>query len=230
MFKYHSGGAGLFLLVLYLGLISSCAPSRFVRPLEKGEIAVTGSFGGPLFKNFGSPIPVPNATIAVGYGLNESWTGFAGVNLLSATFGNIHLDMGGSKLLIKPNGLRPGLTATPGANLVIGLNPNSGIRIWPTLDANAWWEYGERKHYAYAGFNAWAVLNGEGPNGADQPQHIMPGLQLGNTWSFNKIDISLEFKWSNIATPSQDGTVDWLAIQQKGATGIHIGLTKKFGK
>jgi len=230
MFKLKMDGITFTVLVLYLFMLASCAPSRFVRPLEKGEVALTGSFGGPMFKNFGTPIPVPNVTVAAGYGFNDSWTGFAGVNLLSAAFGNIHLDVGGSKRLAAPDNWRPGFTATPGMHVVLGLNENSGFRIWPTVDANAWWEYGERKHFAYAGLNAWAVLTSQGPNGAEQPQAILPGMQLGNTWSFGKMELSVEFKWTNLGTSSQDGTVDWLAVRQTGATGIQFGITKRLGK
>lgn len=220
------------LLGMFLGviLVVGCAPSRYVRPLEKGEVAVSGSFGGPLFKNFGTPIPVPNITVAAGYGIKEDLTAFAGVNLLSGAFGNIHLDLGVSKSFLEPERLRPGVTVSPGVNLVAGLNPNSGFRLWPAVDANAWWEYGERKHYCYAGLSAWFVLSGEGPHGTDQPQNILPGFQVGNVWATNKWDFSAEVKWNNFGSVSQDGTVDWQAISDRGAAGIYLGITKRFGK
>lgn len=230
MFKSYSHALaiwGVFLGVVYL---FGCAPVRYVRPLEKGEMAVTGSIGGPLFKNFGAPVPVPNITIATGYGIKKNLTAFGGVNLLSGAFGNIHLDLGVSKGLLEPERLRPGVTLSPQVNLVAGLNPNGGFRLWPAVDANAWWEYGERKHYCYAGLSVWFVLAGSGPHGSEQPQNILPGLQIGNVWSGEKWDFSVELKWNNFGTLSTDATVDWQPVGSRGAGGIYIGITKRFGK
>ncbi|MBK9319173.1 MAG: hypothetical protein IPM91_10340 [Bacteroidetes bacterium] len=53
--------AGLF--------ISSCAPQRFVKPLEKQQQAVNASLGGVLFDYNGTTIPMPFLTLAYGYGL-----------------------------------------------------------------------------------------------------------------------------------------------------------------
>ncbi len=230
MFKSESNALAFWGVLLGIILLIGCAPVRFVRPLEKGELAVTGSIGGPLFKNFDAPIPVPNITVAAGYGIREDWTASGGVNLLSGAFGNIHLDLGVSKSLLKPDGFRPGVTISPSVNLVAGLNPNSGFRLWPVVDANAWWEYGEHKHYFYSGLSAWFVLSGKGPNGSEQPQNILPGVQLGHVWSGNKWDFTAELKWNNFGTVSADGTVDWQAIANRGAGGVYLGITKRFGK
>ena len=218
---------GVFLL---LAVCWSCTPSRYVRPLAEGETAVTASLGGPMLKNFDAPIPVPNISVAAGYGVREDLTAFGGLNLLSGAFGNIHLDLGVSKSFLRPEGWKPGLTVTPGVNLVAGLNPNGGFRVWPVLDANAWWEYGQKGHYCYAGLGSWFVLSGQGPHETVQPQNILPAVQLGNVWSRGKWDYVVEFKWNNFSQVSRDGTVDWQAVGNRGALGMYVGITKRLGK
>ena len=56
-------------LLLLLGLLASCAPTHYARPLKHGELAITGTLGGSIFDNFGYPLPVPNTTIGAGYGI-----------------------------------------------------------------------------------------------------------------------------------------------------------------
>ena len=63
-----------FLVVGFVALVlGACAPARFVEPLEKGELTVGGSLGGPVI-SFGGPIPMPLSSVEVGYGLDTNLT------------------------------------------------------------------------------------------------------------------------------------------------------------
>lgn len=227
-FKARKSLLPLALLAMAIAL-AACAPSRYVRPLEKDELAISGSLGGPLFENFGAPIPVPFATVSAGYGIGERLTGFAGLNLTSLAFANVQLDLGVNRLLLEAQGARPGISIAPAANLVVGLREGD-IRLWPSLDANAFWEYGERKSHVYAGLGAWFVLAGTRSGGADQPQNVLPNFQLGHVLAGKKWDFQVELKWSNLAANNEDGTVDWTGIGGQGAVGVFFGISKRLGK
>ena len=209
--------------------LAACAPSRHVRPLEKEQLAISGSFGGPTFSNFGAPIPVPLTTVSAGYGFGDKLTGFGGLNLTSLAFGTLQLDLGVTRLLLEPNGARPGISVTPVANVLLGLREGA-FRLYPSVDANAYWEYGERKSYVYGGLGSWFVFAGDRAHDADQPQQFLPNFQVGHVLSGRKWDFQAEMKWTNFTAQNQDATIDWAGIGGSGAFGIFLGISKRIGK
>jgi hypothetical protein len=213
--------------ICLLACLCACAPSRYVRPLAPGEVAVSGTYGGPLFKNFGIPIPAPMITVGAGYGWKENTTLYADWHVTSAMFGVIQADLGASHGFLRPQGARPGLSGSAAVN-VAGDVWEGGFKAWPQLDANAYWEYGQKKHYGYLGLSTWWELRALDPAPDDQIRLILPGLQLGNVFAGRSWDKTIEVKWNNFARNSRDATVDWSSIGQLGAVGIHIGLTKRF--
>ena len=55
-------------------IILSCAPSRFVNTLPKGETQVGFSLGGAMQNLFGLTIPTPYSSVVVGHGLRDDIT------------------------------------------------------------------------------------------------------------------------------------------------------------
>ncbi|MEM7039893.1 MAG: hypothetical protein AAF570_23165, partial [Bacteroidota bacterium] len=102
------------------------------------------------------------------------------------------------------------------------------FKLWPQTDLNAYWEYGKRKHFVYAGVSAWYELAGTRAHGEDQPQFILPGFQIGNTWATDHWDYTLELKHSNALRDGRDATMDWVGIGGNGGLGIFLGFTKRF--
>ncbi|HHG85447.1 MAG TPA: hypothetical protein ENJ82_11935 [Bacteroidetes bacterium] len=220
----HLGFAALLLALIGM---QACAPSRYIRPLEKGEKAISVTLGGPLFTNFGYPMPIPLTTVTGAYGIKEDLTGFAALHPTSAGFGVIQMDLGISKAFLRPAGWKPGFTASP----ILGFAADvweGHFKLWPQLDLNAWWEYGERKHFVYAGLSSWFELAGKRAHSEPQPQVILPGFQIGNTWSFGSVDYQLEIKASNISRNSGKATIEWVGIGGNGGVGIYLGVTKRF--
>lgn len=214
--------------LLLLACLCACAPTRYVRPLAQGEVAVSGSYGGPLFKNFGLPIPAPMITLGAGYGWKENTTLYGNFHATSALFGVIQADLGASHGFLQPEGARPGLSGSAAVNLA-GDVWEGGFKAWPQLDANAYWEYGQLKHYGYVGLSTWWELRALAPTDADDHTRlVLPGIQLGNTFAGRSWDKTIELKWNNFARQSQYATVDWAAIGRHGAIGIHFGITKRF--
>lgn len=217
----------LFALLLLMAL-NACSPSRFVRPLDQKEVAVSATLGGPLFTNFGAPIPVPMTTLTGAYGINDRLTGFASLHPTSAAFGVIQLDLGMVRSFLEPDGWQPGISFNPTLGFAMDVWEGRA-KFWPQVDLNAWWEYGERKHYFYAGFSYWAELSKTRAHGDPQPQTILPAIQIGNVLSFNSLDFQVEIKANNFTQRNGDATISWVGIAGRGGMGIYLGVTKRFG-
>jgi hypothetical protein len=63
-------------LFFHILIFYSCAPTRFVKPLDKKQQAVNLSLGGPLIGYSGLTIPMPFLTATYGYGIDSTLTGF----------------------------------------------------------------------------------------------------------------------------------------------------------
>ncbi|MCB9234376.1 MAG: hypothetical protein H6581_22170 [Bacteroidia bacterium] len=211
--------------VIYL---SSCAPARFVRPLEKGQSAVSGTFGGPLIGFGGLTIPIPFTTVGYGYGLKENLTLQGHLHTTSLLFGVVQMDAGATYGALKPSGWKPGLSVTPAFNFAAS-TWDGKAKIWPILDLNAYWEYGkEKNHYAYLGLSNWFELAGTKAHGEKVSQHWLPNIQAGNVFSRSKWDYILEIKYLAPGVQSQNLVVEYKSFGQTGAVGINIGFVRKF--
>src|SRR5690349_10602934 len=94
----------LFFLILHL---ISCAPSRFVKPLNKGEQAINLAAGGPVIGYNDIPIPVPLVSTTYSYGIDSGLTAFGTLNITSALYGNAQVEAGVVKRLVKQQGVGP---------------------------------------------------------------------------------------------------------------------------
>jgi hypothetical protein len=61
-------------LLLFIFGAQSCAPSRIVKPLEKGEQSLTANLGGPLIKFGSAPIPIPLTSVMYARGISNKTT------------------------------------------------------------------------------------------------------------------------------------------------------------
>ena len=101
--------------------ISSCAPSRYVRPLDEGQKAITGNLGGPLIKFSGMTIPLPLTAISLGYGLKDDLTIYGGMHTTALSFGVIQGELGVVKEFVKPDSLNK---FKPGFSIIFFGSPN----------------------------------------------------------------------------------------------------------
>ncbi len=212
-----------FAIMCIAWLFTSCAPSRYIKPLERKQTVVTATLGGPLILYAHTTIPVPMTTMAVGHGFTDNLTGFAGLHTTSLLFGVFQTDIGVVKQLSAQHGWLPGITVSPVANLMI--DKWAGIfSFYPQLDLNAYWNYPKRPHYVYFGLSNWfdmATRSTEDP----QTSHWLPMLQLGNTMVTKKWMYTLEVKYApRINNPV---VVEYQGIGQATALGVYIGVTKK---
>jgi hypothetical protein len=212
-----------------LALLASCAPTHNVRPLQKGEVIATASLGGSAFTNFGFPLPAPNTTVGAGYGITDKISGYVSFYPTAAAFGVMQFDVAAVYGFLKPNRWKPGVSASPALNLA-GSVWDSKFKIWPQLDANAYWEYGAHRNIIYAGISSWFELANKRAHGQPQPQWLLPGFQIGHTVSGKVWDFTTELKMNNFTKSNQDLTVSWVSFGKSGALGIYFGINRHFGK
>jgi hypothetical protein len=214
-------------LMLILGMLQSCAPSRYVKPLAKSQHAANFSFGGPLIRFAGAPIPIPFSTLGYGYGLTENITAHGNLHVTSLLFANTQADLGTTFSLYKKEN-KFGFTASPALQIAYNLRNTAGLRVWPSLDANAYFHLNQRPSYLYAGLNSWFEFKNIKAHQETQQRHVIPNVQVGYVVVKTKWQHQFECKYLGIGIPNLPGVVDYIGAAGKGSFGIYYTLIKTF--
>lgn len=224
MFKSDNIVRSVLWITLSLFLLNACAPSRFVKPLSKGQHAVSGSFGGPLIKFAGAPIPLPFSTISYGKGITDRITAFGSLHTTSLLFGNLQSDIGICADVYKKN--KFGFSVTPALQQGVSYKDAHSLRLWPSLDVNARYEF--TKGFLYAGMHNWFELKRDGANDTKLNRWLLPNYHIGFTKENAKFNHQFELKYLLPLQPVYPGVVDYIGINGKGAFGIYYCLIRKF--
>ncbi|MEX1001571.1 MAG: hypothetical protein WDZ35_05600 [Crocinitomicaceae bacterium] len=212
--------------------LTACAPSRFVEPLEKKSLAVGASIGGPVIEFAGAPIPLPMSSIEVGYGLDSNLTVHGAWHTTAALFGNAQIDAGVTYRLLHQQKFRPNLSVSPSFNFIYNFEAKSA-RLWPILDLNAYWNYGQRKNYFYVGVNNYFELKKTMAHEQEQAHHWIFSPQIGHVFKGKKRPWQLFTEFKFIA-PNVDNSFAFVPYQsilgKWGATGFYLGYRYTFSK
>lgn len=214
-------------VILLVNLFQNCAPSRFVKPLAKKQHAASFSFGGPIIKFSGAPIPIPFTTLAYGYGATNNITAYGSLHTTSLLFGNLQSDLGTTiKIFEKEN--KFGISASPAIQIAYNLRNTTGLRLWPTADINTYYHFNEKPSYLYGGANAWFEFSKYKAHEQKQERHVIPNLHLGYMIVKTKWQHQFEFSYLGIGIPNTPGVVEYIGISNKGALGFYYSLIRKF--
>ncbi len=205
----------------------SCSPARFVKPLNKNQQSANISLGGPLITYGNSVIPVPFLTANYGYGIDSSLTGFGSVNITSALFANLQMELGAAKQLCRQHTYLPALTITPALNIIY--RNKDAHKLYPQLTVNAFWEYGKRKNFFYIGIDNWFELSQKRAFDIIQPNHWIFMPEAGHNFTLKKWNFIIETKVIAPNLSNQNLVVDYQTpFKSHGALGVYFGLTRKF--
>lgn len=208
-------------------LLFSCAPARFVKPLQKKEHAANVSLGGPLIKYGTATVPIPFITANYGYGIDSTFTGFASINITSALYGNFQMELGATKQILKQHKYVPALSLTPIANIIY--KNKDAKKLYPQLAINAFWEYGKRKNLVYLGVDNWFELASKRQYEIKQKNHWMFMPMIGHSFTQKKWNFNIEAKVIAPNLSNEKLVVDYVTpFQNKGAFGVYLGVTRKF--
>lgn len=210
----------LSLACLALILASSCAPTKIVKPLDKGQWQIGGTVGRPQI-NDGS-LPILGAYAAKG--VSENRTVYGGVQISSALLGSAHVEGGQVKFWREQNGLQPALSWSTGAQALMSTR-DYAFRIYPETGVNAYWHRGP--HILNASANTWIdptwFLTDYG-----RGQILAPSFSAGYRFRYRWIEAQVEYK---ILNPTREILVPQADVPNTlglGARGIYWGVALNF--
>lgn len=210
-----------------LMMLTSCSPARFVKPLSKKQHAANLALGGPLIKYGKTTIPIPFLTASYGYGIDSSLTAFVSLNVTSALFGNVQLEPGITKQIIKQNRYRPAISVSP--VLTVLYHDQQAFKLYPQVDVHAYWEYGKKKNYFYLGADNWFEPARTRSLGERQRRHWFFTPQAGHSFNGKRWNINLEVKLIAPHVSSDKLVVEYQSpFKNRGAFGVYLGYTRKF--
>ncbi len=225
-----------FLVFIGILLVSfSCAPSRFVKPLEKGSHAIQVHLGGPIAKVPGvGAIPLPLTSVGYGYGLKENLTLFGNVHPTAMMFGVGQLDIGSVWCPWRKESM--GITLQPTLNLAMDFYTGAK-RFWPQLDVNYFWDYArlrtkpsssrglQKSRTLYAGMSHWIDPYPTESQGRKNQQFWIPSLQLGHLWQRNQWVYQVELKALAPIYSNENIVVDYPSfLGNRGAAGLYFSV------
>ncbi|MBA2612857.1 MAG: hypothetical protein H0U95_12865 [Bacteroidetes bacterium] len=214
-------------IIVCIYFFQNCAPSRFIKPLEKKQQAASFSFGGPMIQFAGAPIPIPFTTLAYGYGLTNKVTGFGSLHTTSLLFGNLQSDIGTTLKLFEIEN-KFGLSASPALQIAYNIRNTTGFRVWPSADVNTYFHIMEKPSYIYAGANSWFEFSKYKAHNEIQQRHVIPNLHLGYMIVKPKWQHQFELSYLGLGIPNKPGVVDYIGISGKGTLGFYYCLIRKF--
>ncbi len=217
-----------FLYSLFIISISlfSCAPSRIVKPLAKGEQIVGANLGGPLIKFGDLPITIPYTSAFYAKGINDKTSAFGSLHLTSLAFGVFQTDIGVCRELYYNEKLKLGFSVNPAINFALD-RWEWKAKVWPQLDLNIYKEFGSNK-LVYFGVSNWFELSNKRAHGEDQVKNWYLSPQFGYQYSPKKWTYGIETKWVAPGVSNQPNIVDYMGPNHKGAIGVYFQLVRKF--
>ncbi len=226
-----------FLLIIFL--FESCAPTRYVIPLDRRQQAVALELGGPLIDYSEVTIPVPLMSVSHAYGLKKNLTLHNSLHLTSLSFGVLQLETGILRNLFYNEKTRIGMSYSPAVNFMID-RYQWQARLYPQLDFNAYWYImgeggrscdcpgakGQRPLLFYTGFSNWIDLATERAHGLEQTKNLYINPQAGFMYMGKKLNFQLEGKWLYSSARSNNLVVAYKGINQMGTVGVYFTVSK----
>ncbi|GIV27947.1 MAG: hypothetical protein KatS3mg027_1761 [Bacteroidia bacterium] len=215
------------LLSFLLIFIISCAPSRFVKPLQKNEQTLSLSFGGPLINFNKIPMPIPLSTLCYAYGITNQTTSFGSIHTTSLLFGNFQTDLGIVQSLRKNDSIW-GISISPAFQIIYNFRNKTGFKIWPSLEANVYYKLPNSTNYLYLGNSNWMEFSKYKAHGEKQNTLVLPDIHLGWLTNSKKWNHQIEIKYIAPGINNLPNVVPYIGINHKGTLGIYYNITFKF--
>ncbi len=213
-------------VIFLLLVLVSCAPSRIVKPLAKGEQAIGVNLGGPLINFGGLPIPIPYTSAFYAKGMSSKTTAFGSLHLTALAFGVFQTDIGLCTNVFYSPKFKLGMSANPAINFAID-KWEWKAKIWPQLDVNMYKNIGS-KSFLYFGVSNWFEPSNTRAHGEGQNKNWFMNPQLGFQYAPNKWTYGIESKWVAPGVSNQPNVPDYMGPHHQGAIGVYFQIMRRF--
>lgn len=215
-------------------VLFSCAPSRYVNTLPKGETQVGFSMGGAMQNLFGLTIPTPYSSVVIGHGLRDGLTIYGGLHTTALVFNTLQTDIGITKRIYQSDSSNiwiPDVSGSFTLNSLIEMKDRV-FDLYPQVDLNAYWKYGNKKNnFFYLGASNWFDLNKYKAHNEVQKNPLIFNPHLGNTWQKKNWSFTAEYKVLGLLQSNQNVVVNYAKWHGKySAPAIIVGFSKKINK
>ncbi len=213
-------------LILAVTLLFSCSPVRLIKPLEKGQKAIGGNFGGPIIDFAGAPIPIPYTAAFYAKGITQKTSLYGGLHLTSLAFGVLQAEVGTCNQLWSNQSKTLGFSVSPALQLALD-RWDWNFRFWPQLDCQLYKTF-TNQSFVYAGIGNWFEPTRMRPHNETQEKFWFMHPQLGYRWGKHKWNYGIESKWVGPNLPNKPNVADYKGINGMGALGVYFSIMKRF--
>jgi hypothetical protein len=223
--KKHSFYFSSIVLFFLLLILNSCAPTRIIKPLQKGEKTIGGTFGGPLINFAGAVIPMPYTSVWGAYGVDSNATAWVGLHTTSLAFADLQMDFGFTKNIYasKVNYI-PNISLSPSLNFLHSFRDAEG-RLYPEIDLNFYWD--KPKHLYYISSSNWFILSSKKAHNETITQHWLPTFNSGVMFKRPKTTYQLELRYLAPFNKNNSVVEYFNPLGSYGAWGIYFGINFK---
>lgn len=215
----------IFVVIFWLVFISSCSTVRQIRPLERGESALTISLGGPITKLGDVYIPLP--LLSAGYNrgiLSNKLDIEAGLHLTEALYKTLMIDAGVNYRPILSNRWKPGLIITP---KIFFMTNFKNARLYPSLCITSNWKINSHV-YIYTGLENWFEFSKTRDDNNKQKHHWLINPYLGTNFGRDKLFFQIEGRWYIPNKSNQESTTSHIGVGEHGILGVMLGINYIF--
>ncbi|HLV41905.1 MAG TPA: hypothetical protein VKY37_06485 [Brumimicrobium sp.] len=234
----------LILVLLLIFICSSCGPTRFVEPLDRNENAIGVDLGGPMVNIPGvATAPLPFSSLTYGRGVTNKLTLHGSWYTTAAILGVAQVGAGATYGAWKSKNQKHGASGMLGFNTAMDVYENN-FKFWPQLDAHYYFKYNfksltqddlmssggkSKANLLYAGIGTWYELGSVKAHEVKQETFVIPMLNIGHDLNWKKWTLKTEIKLIAPFSSNEDIVLDYISVTGKrGATGIYLGLIRKF--
>lgn len=229
------------IILISIVFLASCAPSRYVVPLNRKEKAISLSYGGPIVQEDGVAMPAPLFDFSYAYGKSDKQTRFAAVKISPMFDGYFAGELGILKEWKYWSDRKLGLTTNVVANLMTD-NKDGGFNFFPQFDMNLYWHFKSDPHYdcdcpgdpkwkmfLYVGFQSHFNVVSDYDFTDPFKDDVLFSPHFGYSFGTGKWRLSPEIKWIQ---PWVDNTVHdpmiWNPAMNTGTFGATIAFYHNF--
>jgi hypothetical protein len=206
----------LAIAVLLLSPVG-CGVTQPVRVLDRDEVRVTASFGGPVVPSAIPTVVIPYGTVGAMAGVTEGVTVTGNVHIPLVALETVGFDGGAAVRVVRENGIVPEVTAKGTALVMTDFKPGS-FRLFPIVSLNGSYSIGE-SILGYAGLENMFQFTGN--------EHFFLGPFAGlEARVSQRFSLQGEAKWMAANIDTRNGVFEGQAsFRGKGYFGLFLGAS-----